>query len=398
MHFLVIEDDVSMQLLICHILKKLGANHVKVVDNGQMAIEMLTQEKINFNVIICDLYMPVMDGIQFLRHAANLELPGAIILLSGVDKSILQSAYQLAQAHGLNIVGAISKPIQFNTFEKILKSLGVMSRNSYRGQYEPITEEELRKGINGEKLKYVFQPKVKSSTGEVSGVEVLTRWTHHTRGILGPMSYIPLAERLGLITDLTKEILKYTLRQMKTWRDKELNFKIAINVSADSLKDHDFADYIITSAKEHGVKPDNMIIEVTESQLVQDIKSTMETLTRLRLHNIGVSIDDFGTGYATMEQLKRIPFTELKIDRMFVSEATNDSSTKAILESTIQLAKKLHLQTVAEGVETREDWRLVEELGCDYAQGYYFAKPMSNNMLENWMVNWPGVYNELLVS
>jgi len=113
----------------------------------------------------------------------------------------------------------------------------------------------------------------------------------------------------------------------------------------------------------------------------------METLTRLRLNNIGVSIDDFGTGYATMEQLKRIPFTELKIDRMFVSGATNDSTARSIFESTMELAKKLQLQTVAEGVETKEDWTLVEELGCDFAQGYYIAMPMSANEVEAWAMN-----------
>jgi len=156
-----------------------------------------------------------------------------------------------------------------------------------------------------------------------------------------------------------------------------------------------FADYVITTAKEHGVKPDDIIIEVTESQLVQDIKSTMETLTRLRLNNIGVSIDDFGTGYATMEQLKRIPFTELKVDRMFVSDATNDSTARAIVESTIELAKKLQLQTVAEGVETKEDWTLVEELGCDFAQGYYIDLPMSANKFEAWFINWQALHQQV---
>lgn len=395
LHFLVVEDDVSMQALVNHHLKELGAKHITAVDNGQIAIETLTQEKTNFDVVVCDLCMPVMDGVQFLRHVAELEFLGAIILLSGVDKNILQSAYQLAQSYDLNIIGSISKPIESSAFEKILKTLGTMSRDFHHKLLEPITEEELRKGINGQELKYVFQPKVKSATGEISGVEVLTRWDHPARGVLGPMTYIPLAEGLGLVSDLTKEIFKHAMSQAKAWMSQGLNFKIAINVSADSLKEHDFADYVITTAKEHGVKPVDIIIEVTESQLVQDIKSTMETLTRLRLNNIGVSIDDFGTGYATMEQLKRIPFTELKIDRMFVSEATNDSTAKSILESTVELAKKLQLQTVAEGVETKEDWTLVEELGCDFVQGYYIAMPMSANEVRAWAMNWQELHQQV---
>jgi len=184
------------------------------------------------------------------------------------------------------------------------------------------------------------------------------------------------------------------MSQEKFWVSQGFNFKIAINVSADSLKEHDFADYIVTTAKEYGVNPDDIIIEVTESQLMRDIKSTIETLTRLRLNNIGVSIDDFGTGYATMEQLKRIPFTELKIDRMFVSEATNDSTARSILESTVELAKKLQLQTVAEGVETKEDWTLIEKLGCDFAQGYYFDLPMSANEFGAWFMSWQELHQQ----
>ncbi|MEE9552259.1 MAG: EAL domain-containing response regulator [Gammaproteobacteria bacterium] len=391
----MVEDDATMQALIILYLKELGANHITAVDNGQIAIETLTQEETNFDVVICDLRMPVMDGVQFLRHAAELEFLGAIVLISAADKNILQSAYQLAQSYGLNVIGSVSKPIESSALEKILKTLGAMSRDFHQKLSESITEEELRKGINGQELKYVFQSKVKVATGEISGFEVLTRWNHPTRGVLGPMTYIPLAEHLGLVSDLTKEILKHAMGQAKAWMSKGLNFKIAINVSADSLKEHDFADYVIATSKEHGVKPDNIIIEVTESQLVQDIKSIMETLTRLRLNNIGVSIDDFGTGYATMEQLKRIPFTELKIDRMFVTEATNDSSARAILESTVELAKKLQLQTVAEGVETKEDLTLVEELGCDFAQGYYIAMPMAANEFGAWFMNWQELYQQV---
>jgi EAL domain-containing protein (putative c-di-GMP-specific phosphodiesterase class I)/AmiR/NasT family two-component response regulator len=395
--FLVIEDDNTTRALIGLYLKGLGANHITIVDNGQIAIEILAQENANFDVVICDLRMPVMDGVQFLRHVAQLEFLGAIILLSAADKNILQSAYQLAQSYNLNVIGSVSKPINPSALEKILKTLGTVQKDLHKKLVESITEEELHKGINGQELKYVFQPKIKVTTGEISGVEVLTRWNHPVRGILGPMAYIELAQRLGLVSDLTREILKHATSQTKAWMGQESNFKTAINVSADSLKEHDFADYVITTAKEHGVKPDNIIIEVTESQLVQDIKSTIENLTRLRINNIGVSIDDFGTGYSTLKQLKQIPFTELKIDRMFVSDATNDFSARAILESTIELAKKLQLQTVAEGVETNEDWKLVEELGCDYAQGYYFAMPMSVNKFKAWAINWPEVSGELLV-
>jgi len=394
LHFLVVEDDATTQALIVLYLKELGANYITAVDNGQIAIETLTQEEVCFDVVVCDLRMPVMDGVQFLRHVAELEFLGAIILLSAADKNILQSAYQLAQAHGLNVIGSISKPIEPSAFEKILKTLGAMSRDFHQKLLESITEEELRKGINGQELKYVFQPKVKVATGEISGVEVLTRWNHPTRGVLAPMTYIPLAERLELISDLTNEILKHATSQAKAWMSQGLNFKIAINVSGDSFKEHDFADYVVTTVKEYGVKPDDIIVEVTESQLIQDIKSSIETLTRLRLNNIGVSIDDFGTGYATMEQLKRIPFTELKIDRMFVSEATNDSSARAILESTVDLARKLQLQTVAEGVETKEDWTLVKKVGCDFAQGYYIAKPMPANKFEAWTMNWQEFYQQ----
>ena len=166
-----------------------------------------------------------------------------------------------------------------------------------------------------------------------------------------------------------------------------------MNASAMSLEHLDFADFIINHLNEKKFPFDNVIIEVTESQLMNNVSAHLETLARLGMSGIRISIDDFGKGYSTLEQLERIPFSELKIDRDFVTGVKSDPDSMAILESIFDLAGKLRLETVAEGVETKEDWSMVENLGCNYAQGFYIARAMSGGEFENWFLEQEGVFS-----
>ena len=172
------------------------------------------------------------------------------------------------------------------------------------------------------------------------------------------------------------------------WRADGLDLKIGVNFSVDNLNQLDLPEWIVSVASEEGMDPSKVILEVTESRLMEDVTKPLEILTRLRLKRIGISIDDFGTGFSSMEQLKRIPFEELKIDRAFVFGAAGDPSARAILESSVDLGKRMGMSLVAEGAETQEDWDLVAELGCDMVQGYFVAKPMPGDELPSWIAEW----------
>ncbi len=383
--FLLVDDDVSSYLLTERLLQRIGITEIIAAVNGKDAIEKLIHASRPFDVIICDLNMPVMDGIQFLRHLAVIKYAGTIIFLSGEDERILSSACQLAEAHKLKILTAISKPVSKAQLLDRLAELKQQADGRLGMAAVPIDKDELITGLKQDALEFVLQPKVEISSGKTTGAEVLARWNHSSRGLLEPGSFIPLAEEIGAINELTRLIYRKAIEQVKQWQQKNIDMKVSVNIPMHSLEELSFFDFIIASIEAEHIDPRVLILEVTETQIMQNVASALETLTRLGMRKLGLSIDDFGTGYSSMEQLKQIPFTELKVDRAFVFGADKDTAMQAILESSIDLAHKLNLEIVAEGVETQAECELLSELGCDCAQGYYYAKPMSSDEFEAWL-------------
>ena len=389
---LVVDDNVSIQELVVHKLKKLGAANIVTADNGKTALVKLRENQQPVDIIICDLNMPEMDGVQFLRHLADEAFPGGIILLSGVNQNVLRSAHRLASEHSLNILGSISKQAELKEFNTIFKEIDFKKELPEKKLHSPVSGEDLYKAIEQQQIEYVFQPKVRIATREITGVEVLTRWKHPDYGDISPEQFIQMAEHSGFIDRLTRLVCARGMEQGKRWQDKGIDIKFSVNAGADSLEKLDFADFVIELAKSNRIPSEKVVIEVTESQLMRNISAHLETLTRLQMNGIGLSIDDYGKGYSTLEQLKRIPFTELKIDRDFVTGASGDSSSMAILESTVDLARKLEIETVAEGVETADDWALVEAVGCEYAQGFYISRGLTGTEFEKWFQERGGRY------
>jgi len=237
---------------------------------------------------------------------------------------------------------------------------------------------------NGELTAY-YQPKVDMRTGMLKGVEALARWIHPTMGFIPPDRFIPLAEQGGLIHELTLNMLAKAMAQAALWNERGLPLKVAVNLSPLSLDMPDFVQKMSDLLAQHALLADQIVLEITESSVVANLGSALGTLARLRLKGFGLSIDDYGTGFSSMQQLARIPFTELKIDRSFVHGAHQRQNLRVILQSALDMARRLELVTVAEGVETMEDWRLLQESGCLLGQGYLIAKPMDAKDFPIWL-------------
>ena len=387
---MVVDDEEFVLNLSVRILNKLGCNDISTANNGNAAIENLVASTDGYDVIICDLNMPEMDGVELLRHISEKDYRGGIVLLSGEDERMLETAKDLAKARNLNVLGAIPKPLKPDAIKNILESFKPAGEKKAWTPQASITEDELKAGMDGEELQLVYQPKVNIKTGEISGVETLARWNHQERGILGPGAFIPLSEKCGLIDDLTFSIFKKAMSQVGEWLANGIDLKTSVNFSVNTFTLPEFPEFLIQTAQDEGVDPAKVVLELTETQVMENAIDCLEILMSLRMKKFGLSVDDFGTGHSSMEQLKRIPFTELKIDRAFVYGAANNTSARAILESSVLLAKNLKMETVAEGAENREDWDLVEQLGCDYVQGFYCARPMPNEELMNFIESWSG--------
>ena len=233
------------------------------------------------------------------------------------------------------------------------------------------------------RLHMVYQPKVSLIDGKLVRVEALVRWNDPTLGPIAPSRFVPLAERHGLIDPLTQWGLRTTLRQWLSWRDEGIDTAIAFNISALSLEHLDFPDLVERMCRALDVPTSRLVLELTESA-TQPLIKLMDTLTRFRIKGIGLAIDDFGTGFSSLMQLRQLPFTEVKIDKFFVDDATTSADSRLIVKTIIDLAHGLGLSVTAEGIETVEQLRLLRELGCDVAQGYLIATPLEPQDLKRW--------------
>jgi EAL domain-containing protein (putative c-di-GMP-specific phosphodiesterase class I) len=214
----------------------------------------------------------------------------------------------------------------------------------------------------------------------VIGVEALARW-RHGGAVIGPTHFIPVFEREGMIDDFTERMLARACHWRRRWAQEGVELKVAVNVSMLNLTKVEAADRFQQIVGDHGVKSRDIVIEVTESSVMSEAAHALNVLARLRLKGFGLSIDDFGTGYSSLAQLSQIPFTELKIDQGFVSGAVRQPRKRAVVETSLDLARKLQLTAVAEGVETIEEWQMLAELGCQLAQGFLISSALPGEQL-----------------
>lgn len=387
LHVLILEDDPIQMEVVSTTLRALGVNRIETCSEGNQALAVV--RTYNPDLLVCDLTMPGMDGISFLRQVAAQGFLGNVIILSSVDSGVMKAAVSLARAYGLNLIAALSKPLQQDQLKHALtRQQQTMPEKKQYAKAAVLSLAELQQGLAEESIEVFFQPKVSVFDKKIVGAECLARWCHPERGILGPLSFIPVLEAHGLINALTKIVLKKGVQQLARWAAQGHHFRIAVNVSMDDLNQLDLPEEFESIAQNANVHCNQITLELTESRLMENLTVSLEILTRLRLKGFGLSIDDFGTGFSTMENLTQLPFTELKVDRAFVNGAHQDEAARAILSSSIQLGKIFNLRLVAEGVENLQDWNLIADSGCDEVQGFYIAKPMPAQEFIDWKNGW----------
>jgi EAL domain-containing protein (putative c-di-GMP-specific phosphodiesterase class I) len=381
----VVDDDPLMCDLLRRALAQLDVVDTRTASDGAGALELLEAGPVD--VMFCDLNMPGMDGIELLRHLAARRDAPALAMISG-DDHILRIAAELGQAHRLRVLGTIPKSATPDALRAVLARLqaptGPREFVPMAASVVPLDAADILAMIP-DALELHYQPQIDLATGRPVGVEALARLRHPTAGLLGPGLFVPLCEQRGVTFTLTRVVARRTVEQVGAWRAAGLDVRGSINVSADDLVDVTIVGRLEAACEEHGVPMDAITIELTESRLLPESTGPLEVLSRMRLKGVGLSIDDYGTGFSTLQQLRRIPFHELKIDQSFVGNATTDDRARTMLESTIRLARELGLSTVAEGVETLEQLELVTQLGCDLAQGYYLARPMAGPDVTAWL-------------
>lgn len=383
---LIVDDSRLQRLHIREILTDIGYSSIQEAEDGLAALNIITNED-NIDIIILDLEMPKMDGIQVIGKLSALEKKYPIIVSSALDTSLLSAIEKIGDNINAPLLGVMKKPFEKLDFISCLSRYDAVMKKIetklHQNQYS-FSDDDIKKAIEQQEFVAFFQPKISLIDGELSSVESLIRWNHPEHGMLAPFHFIDLVEKGPHIHDITTMMLDITTRQLTKWQQQGIDIAASINVSARSLFNPEFTDNLINKTIASGISTEKIIIEITESAIMSDLASSLGSLARLRLNGFYLSIDDYGTGFSSMLQLSRIPFTELKIDRAFVNGASQNAKLRILLESAIDIAKKLNLTTVAEGVETLEDYILLKTLKCDYIQGYYVAKPMPGDALSAW--------------
>jgi EAL domain-containing protein (putative c-di-GMP-specific phosphodiesterase class I)/AmiR/NasT family two-component response regulator len=362
---LMIDDEPGFGRIVKRIAQEAGFE-VVVTDDPDSFIK--TARLWHPSVIVLDLKMPGTDGIQLLRTLAADKCAAHIVLSSGAEGKILEAAMQLGRERGLNISEALPKPIRAELLRERLAGFKRMPKLQLSA--------DLARALSSKQLFLEYQPKLDYRQARITGVEALVRWDHPTEGLIQPEQFIGLAEEVGLISRLTDQVVAAAAMQAARWRADGLALEVAVNISARDIEDLDLPERIEQHCRSAGLDPEFMTLELTETGAMREAVQMMDVLTRLRLKGFKLSIDDFGTGYSSLVQLQKMPFSEIKIDGSFVMRMQSNEGCRAIVEIVIDLARKLGLASVAEGVEEEAALHSLKEMGCDAAQGFHLCRPL----------------------
>ncbi len=342
--------------------------------------------------IIIDLSMPDFDGLQILRFLKDINYSGYISVASGQSGALLASAKEICQLHQLNFHTLFAKPFELSSLNQLIPPplKNNIKPNGFSAELpsDKILLKRLSDAIKQQAIDVYFQPKVNLKTREVIGFEVLARW--FLDGVfIPPEKFISLAEHNQLMPDLTGLIIDKSLQHYLLFDQKHnKQFGLAINLSSSELKQESLPDILGNKLHQYNIACDKVTLEITETVLLEKNTTSLEVLTRLRLMGFKLSIDDFGSGYSSVNMLQNGPFSELKIDRTFVESININKQSKIIVKSIVDMAIKLGLDVVSEGIEAPEEARQLLEINCHIGQGYFISKPMPASTVNEWLCHW----------
>lgn len=370
----VLEDDPLFRQLTAGMARK--CCFAPVTFDTTDALEAACTER-SPDLIVLDLALGDDDGVAVLDQLARSCCAAPIMVVSDCDERVLASARRVGHALGLTMLDPLKKSVPPARFMDALE-------RAHRTT-QPIRQQDFAEALARREFTAYYQPQITLPDRRPIGVEALVRWNHPQRGVLLPGAFIPLLESGDHITPLTLFMIERALADRHGWSIAGHDLTVAVNVCARSLVERDFPDRVAEIVRAAGCKPSDLILEITETAAMSDTPWTMAALSRLRTHGFGLSMDDFGTGYSSLRELHRMPFTELKIDRSFVSEMETDPNARKIVEAVVGLARALGLKSVAEGVEDKQTLSSLADMGCDIAQGYLIGRPRPPEHLALWL-------------
>jgi len=383
-YVLVIDDHRFQRSVLTRMLKAVGIANVLEAEDGAGALALVRAHRDSLMLIVTDVDMPQMDGLEFLRRLSEEARQTPVAIHSALDRTLLKSIEVMAAAYGVDLIGVLEKPATEGTLSEVVAR--ALERTSTAKQIAGDADEgELAAALKQHEFEPWFQPKVDLRSGRVSGAEVLVRWCRLNADPLPPDRFLNVIRERGMMRSLTLAVAARSAEYLAQVGERGKDFTLALNVCPTLLDEPEFGASLAHALIGAGATPEEVVLEITESAAARNEGAALENLARLRMRGFDLSIDDFGTGYSSLAKLVRTPFSELKIDREFVAKLTNDLAARTLVESIIAIARRLGLRTVAEGIETEAQHEILLALNCDMGQGYLFAKPMPAAEWLRWM-------------
>jgi EAL domain-containing protein (putative c-di-GMP-specific phosphodiesterase class I)/CheY-like chemotaxis protein len=379
----LIDDDRVVGEIVSALAKAMGLQ-CDVTRTPEQFFEHVGPET---TLILLDLVMPEMDGIEILRLLGERNCKARIVLMSGINIRVIETAKKLAQSLGLSVVGHLQKPFPIARLQELLGANIALEKPADPGNEQriAISDDDLRRAFDRDEFVIYYQPQINISTGVVTGVEALSRWQHPELGLVFPDHFIYRIEALGLMDRFCWITAERALNEVKQFSDSNGHLpRLAINVSVSSLRDLKFPDILMNLARKYAFPAERIVLEITESGLME-FSLALDVLTRLRMRNFQLSIDDFGTGYSMMKQLQNVPAIELKIDKTFVQHMHANHADLVMVEKIIEMGHDLDMEVIAEGVETDEQYKILREKGCDGVQGFLFSRALPPIEIIRWL-------------
>jgi len=398
MHLVVLDDDLRIANFLGLLARERNWTVSIATNPGDFQRFCIAEEPA---AVTLDLFLGNSDGVEQLRFLASIGYRGTVALMSGFDGRVLASAEQVANSLGLSIAATLQKPMRvaqvrqmFDAIERRIEQASleqVNARNVAAANLisKSISASDVLDAIDDGQMRLHLQPIVNAEGNCVDQLEALIRWQLPGGEMVFPDQFLPIAERDSFVID---RLLRWTLDAAFASHRELINLgspaAIAVNVSGANLRSLDFPDHIAAHLFAARVPPSAIVLEVTESVAIGSSSLIADVLTRLRLKGFQLAIDDLGTGHSSLSLLRQMPFSEIKIDKSFVHDMFNSRDSLAIVKSMIDLARNMNLRCVAEGVETEETERALLRLGVDRLQGYLYARPLPQEEIAAWLMQW----------
>jgi len=334
-----------------------------------------------FNWVILDLGLGESTCLQIVDTLGASREPPRTILIGGDDEAALDSVRKSVTRNKLELVGILTRPLSFSAVRELLESPQIKDAES--SEPDPIPRQ--LDAIPNDEIVVHYQPMISMADRTIRRVEALVRWRHPQLGLLRPGRFIAQAERSGAIVPLTWEVVSRAIDQHLAWKNEGLLLAVSVNISALFLESLQRADEILALLQSRSCDPRNLILEITETEAAQNPPIARALLTRLREAGVEVSMDDYGVGFSNLERLRYYPFSDLKVDRWLVAKLDRSREARDIVQTLAALAAKENFSLTGEGIETEQQWNVLEELGCDFGQGFLIARPMPGDRVRRWV-------------